>query len=289
MTSGAMLGLIGGCLLGAGATADDGPRRPQPRAPAPPTPPSHPHHQRGVPPCSLSTSPPMGARPPGWPSGTTWPWSSPVSRWVPWPAGRTRQSVPATWTSTARVLVNPAVGQPVRPHAGLGAPGPAHQPGDRGPGRPVGGGAARRRPTEHGPDDRPAGAPGAGQRARQHADPGDLLHGERPGGRPAGRERGRDAYLDNRARRFDDVNEARIERVESQTLDVVERPPRGDRRRPGRQPGQALLQGRARGCAAQRAGQPARAAHRAGEQRGPTGTVISPAPPPPTPGRSPSC
>ncbi len=38
------------------------------------------------------------------------------------------------------------------------------------------------------------------------------------------------AYLDNRARRFDDVNSARIDRVETQTAGRGEGPPRGHRR-----------------------------------------------------------
>ena len=149
MTSGAMVGLLGGCLLGAGR---DRARR------AATSPPAH----------ELHTVRPTCRMPPSVTRITTMQSENPsthgristsravrhhlavvicfVAR-VASPGGSTPAPTPTTYTSTARVLVNPSVGNPYVPTPASVRQDELTSLRDRGPGRPLGGGARARSPA----------------------------------------------------------------------------------------------------------------------------------------------
>ena len=239
LTSGAMLGLLVGCLAGA---ASDRVRRlaglaghhAHPSAPGHSAGRRH-HPPRGRSPWSLTTQPPAVA-----------------SRSI---RAVRHHLAPGHRLSRARCVGGLAVrrlgtadlhqhqpgageplsGQPVRADAFLRASGRADQPRDRGPGRPLGRGAGRRRRRSTGADH--AGRWSVGCRSPCRPTPRSSRSRTRPASRrrPRGRRRGGDqAYLDNRAERFDEVNDERIDRVATRTRTVVDGAARRDRGRRGR-------------------------------------------------------
>ena len=130
------------------------------------------------------------------------------------------QSLPATWTSTARVLVNPAVGNPFAPTptSVRQEEPPAWRPRPRWPGRRVLRAVAQQSTDlTTGQLERrvQVSVPANTQVLEISYSASDPVVAQQVANAVA------NAYLDNRARRSDAVNGARIDRVESQTLDVV--------------------------------------------------------------------
>ncbi len=151
----------------------------------------------------------------------------------------------------------------------LGASGRADQPGDRGPGRPVGRGARRRRGPA--PDADPRRAPARLQIAvpAEHADPGDLLLRGRPR-RGAGRSPtpSRPRTSPTAPRGSTRSTTPASTRVETRTESVVDDLRSATAAAQKGTGAEHLFQSAAGRRPAQRAGQPARPAHRAREQRG---------------------
>ena len=175
--------------------------------------------------------------------------------------------MPATYTSTARVLVNPTVGNPFTPT-------PASVRQDQETSLATEAQVARSAEVLSAVLVPGLALEGLERRVRVNVPANtQILEISFTAGDPVVAQRVVDAvaaaYLANRERRFGDVTDARIERLENQTVRVVDDLRQATDGRPARQRGQAHVQQPAGRRAQERAGEPSRAAHGTGEPRSP--------------------